>query len=160
VLQRGAPDSEYELTELWQTLPEREHYSYIFEGNGQVLDHILASRALLAPRPDFGPVHMNTEFDEEQQSRPRPAARAFPRDGREVAPARFAAAIPPSVSGVPIGVSILLAQVAEYPGRGYGTGKNRFVQQAEEELAELKRLARHQFGKAFNCFKEQQRREE
>jgi uncharacterized protein len=46
VLQRGAPDSEYELTELWQTLPEREHYSYIFEGNGQVLDHILASRAL------------------------------------------------------------------------------------------------------------------
>jgi uncharacterized protein len=68
VLQRRAPDSEYELTELWQTLPEREHYSYIFEGNGQVLDHILASRALLAPRPDFAPVHMNTEFDEEQQS--------------------------------------------------------------------------------------------
>jgi predicted extracellular nuclease len=68
VLQRGAPGSEYELTELWQTLPEREHYSYIFEGNGQVLDHILASRALLAPRPDFAPVHLNTEFDEEQQS--------------------------------------------------------------------------------------------
>ena len=68
VLQRGAPGSEYELTELWQTLPEREHYSYIFEGNGQVLDHILASRALLAPRPDFAPVHMNAEFDEEQQS--------------------------------------------------------------------------------------------
>jgi uncharacterized protein len=68
VLQRGAPGSEYELTELWQMVPERNRYSYIFEGNGQVLDHILASRALLAPRPDFGPVHMNAEFDEEQQS--------------------------------------------------------------------------------------------
>ena len=68
VLQRGAPGSEYELTELWQMVPERNHYSYIFEGNGQVLDHILASRALLAPRPDFAPVHMNAEFDEEQQS--------------------------------------------------------------------------------------------
>jgi uncharacterized protein len=68
VLQRGVPGSEYELTELWQMVPERDHYSYIFEGNSQVLDHILASRALLSPRPDFGPIHMNAEFDEEQQS--------------------------------------------------------------------------------------------
>jgi predicted extracellular nuclease len=68
VLERGAPGSEYELTDLWQLLPTREHYSYIFQGNGQVLDHILASRALIAPRPDFGPIHMNSEFDEEQQS--------------------------------------------------------------------------------------------
>ena len=68
VLERGAPGTEYELTDLWQSLPMRERYSYIFQGNGQVLDHILASRALLAPRPDFGPIHMNAEFDEEQQS--------------------------------------------------------------------------------------------
>jgi predicted extracellular nuclease len=68
VLERGTPGSENELTDLWRALPERNHYSYIFEGNGQVLDHILASRALLAPRPDFAPVHMNAEFDEEQQS--------------------------------------------------------------------------------------------
>jgi predicted extracellular nuclease len=68
VLERGAPGSEPELTDLWQLLPTSEHYSYIFQGSGQVLDHILASRALLAPRPDFGPIHMNAEFDEEQQS--------------------------------------------------------------------------------------------
>ena len=67
VLERGAPGTERELTDLWQSLPMRERYSYIFQGNGQVLDHILASRALLAPRPDFGPIHMNSEFDEEEQ---------------------------------------------------------------------------------------------
>ena len=75
VLQRGAPGSEYELTELWQMVPERNHYSYIFEGNGQVLDHILASRALLAPRPDFGPIHMNAEFEEQQSDHDPPLAR-------------------------------------------------------------------------------------
>jgi uncharacterized protein len=75
VLQRGAPGSENELTELWQMVPERNHYSYIFEGNGQVLDHILASRALLAPRPDFGPVHMNAEFEDQKSDHDPPLAR-------------------------------------------------------------------------------------
>jgi hypothetical protein len=32
-----------------------------------VLDHILASGSLLAPRPEFAPVHMNSEFDDEEQ---------------------------------------------------------------------------------------------
>ena len=68
VLERGAPGTAGELVDLWRLLPQREHYSYIFQGNGQVLDHILASPALLAPRPDFGPVHMNSEFNDEQQS--------------------------------------------------------------------------------------------
>jgi hypothetical protein len=68
VLERGAPGTEEELVDLWRLLPQEERYSYIFQGNGQVLDHILASRSLLAPRPDFGPVHMNSEFDDEQQS--------------------------------------------------------------------------------------------
>jgi predicted extracellular nuclease len=56
------------LTDLWDLLPQTEHYSYIFQGNGQVLDHILASETPLAPRPDFAAVHMNSEFTEEQQS--------------------------------------------------------------------------------------------
>jgi endonuclease/exonuclease/phosphatase family metal-dependent hydrolase len=68
VLERGEPGSGSELADLWDLLPEREHYSYIFQGNGQVLDHILVSETLLAPKPDFAPVHMNSEFTEEQQS--------------------------------------------------------------------------------------------
>jgi predicted extracellular nuclease len=67
VLERGESGSEPELTDLWDLLPQREHYSYIFQGNGQVLDHILTSRTLLAPKPEFAPVHMNSEFDDEEQ---------------------------------------------------------------------------------------------
>ena len=68
VLERGTPGTADELVDLWRLLPQSEHYSYIFQGNGQVLDHILASPALLAPRPEFAPVHMNSEFFDEQQS--------------------------------------------------------------------------------------------
>ena len=32
-----------------------------------MLDHILTSRSLLAPKPEFAPVHMNSEFDDEEQ---------------------------------------------------------------------------------------------
>ena len=67
VLERGEPGSERELTDLWDLLPEREHYSYIFQGNGQVLDHILVSAPLLELRPYFAPVHINSEFDDEEQ---------------------------------------------------------------------------------------------
>jgi uncharacterized protein len=66
VLERGEPGSGRELTDLWDLLPEREHYSYIFQGNGQVLDHILVSDPLLE-LPDFAPVHINSEFDDEEQ---------------------------------------------------------------------------------------------
>jgi predicted extracellular nuclease len=69
VLERGEPGSRYELVNLWRTLPTREHYSYIFQGNGQVLDHILATPSLLPSWPTFDAVHMNAEFsDEHQQS--------------------------------------------------------------------------------------------
>ena len=67
VLERGEPGSARELTDLWDLLPEQEHYSYIFQGNGQVLDHILVSAPLLELGPEFAPVHMNSEFDDEEQ---------------------------------------------------------------------------------------------
>jgi uncharacterized protein len=68
VLESGAPGSDRELSNLWDLVPADDHYSYIFEGNGQVLDQILASKSLMAPNPDMEPVHMNTEFSAEQQS--------------------------------------------------------------------------------------------
>lgn len=51
------------LTNLTNSLPEDERYSFIFQGNSQSLDHILVSDAL---RPDaqFDAVHVNTEFAE------------------------------------------------------------------------------------------------
>jgi uncharacterized protein len=57
------------LVDLPRTLPVRERYSYVFEGNSQVLDQILVSRALaIAPHGVRGPafdydiVHTNSEF--------------------------------------------------------------------------------------------------
>ena len=51
------------LTTLMDTLPKPERYSYVFEGNSQVLDQILVSENLL---DNFGieydPVHVNAEF--------------------------------------------------------------------------------------------------
>ncbi len=49
------------LTNLTETLPETERYSYIFEGNSQSLDHILVS-GNLAPDSLFDAVHINAEF--------------------------------------------------------------------------------------------------
>jgi hypothetical protein len=52
-----------EMTTLMETLPLAERYSYVFEGNSQVLDQILVSDNLLENFPiDYDPVHVNAEF--------------------------------------------------------------------------------------------------
>ncbi|HSE82883.1 MAG TPA: Ig-like domain-containing protein [Gaiellaceae bacterium] len=51
------------LTTLMDTLPKAERYSYVFEGNSQVLDQILVSGNLLGRfRIEYDPVHVNSEF--------------------------------------------------------------------------------------------------
>lgn len=51
------------LTALIETLPEAERYTYVFEGNSQVLDHIMVSDNLLAAaKAEFDVVHFNAEF--------------------------------------------------------------------------------------------------
>jgi predicted extracellular nuclease len=51
------------MTTLMDTLPLPERYSYVFEGNSQVLDQILVSNNLLGNFPiDYDPVHVNSEF--------------------------------------------------------------------------------------------------
>jgi predicted extracellular nuclease len=50
------------LTNLMETLPVPERYSYVFEGNSQTLDQILVSDALTRPRPEYDSVHVNAEF--------------------------------------------------------------------------------------------------
>ncbi|MGP3981498.1 endonuclease/exonuclease/phosphatase family protein [Streptomyces sp. KR80] len=48
------------LTDLVTRLPRGERYGYVFNGNSQVLDHILTSRAIR--RADYDIVHINAEF--------------------------------------------------------------------------------------------------
>jgi predicted extracellular nuclease/2',3'-cyclic-nucleotide 2'-phosphodiesterase (5'-nucleotidase family) len=50
------------LANLYDTLPANEQYSYIFDGNSQVLDHILVSPNLLRSDAQFDVVHINSEF--------------------------------------------------------------------------------------------------
>jgi hypothetical protein len=50
------------LHDLMDTLPLNQRYSYEFEGNAQVLDHIMFSGALFGRPFGFDPVHVNAEF--------------------------------------------------------------------------------------------------
>ncbi|MBE9048085.1 lamin tail domain-containing protein [Pleurocapsales cyanobacterium LEGE 10410] len=54
------------LTNLVDTLPENERYSFIFQGNSQVLDHILISDSLV-DGAEFDIVYVNSEFAETPQ---------------------------------------------------------------------------------------------
>jgi predicted extracellular nuclease len=61
------------LVDLPRTLPVQERYTYVFEGNSEVLDHILLSQALAYAVPacscvplfDYDPVHLNAEFNDQ-----------------------------------------------------------------------------------------------
>ena len=50
------------LTSLMHTLPKPERYSYVFEGNSQVLDQILFSDNMLRGLDEYDVVHVNAEF--------------------------------------------------------------------------------------------------
>jgi predicted extracellular nuclease len=52
------------LIDLPRTLPAKERYSYVFEGNSQILDQILMSRNL-QPASSYDVVHMNAEFPDQ-----------------------------------------------------------------------------------------------
>jgi uncharacterized protein len=52
------------LTNMIEELPQNERYTYVFQGNSQVLDHILVSNHLKA-NTEVDIVHLNAEFAEE-----------------------------------------------------------------------------------------------
>jgi predicted extracellular nuclease len=50
------------LRDLPATLPDAERYTYVYQGNSQVLDHILLSAALANATYGYDVVHVNSEF--------------------------------------------------------------------------------------------------
>ncbi|GAA1077822.1 endonuclease/exonuclease/phosphatase family protein [Kitasatospora arboriphila] len=50
------------LRDLVNELPASERYSYVYQGNSQVLDHILVSPGLKRQHVDYDVVHVNSEF--------------------------------------------------------------------------------------------------
>ena len=67
------------LTDLYDTLPLSERYSYVFEGNSQTLDHILVSGPLLN-RSTFDVVHVNAEFADQASDHDPSVARIAMND--------------------------------------------------------------------------------
>jgi predicted extracellular nuclease len=57
-----APSGPAVMATLFDRLAENERYSYVFEGNSQVLDQILVSNSLLDLHPTYDVVHVNAEF--------------------------------------------------------------------------------------------------
>jgi predicted extracellular nuclease len=63
------------LTSLFDTLPVEERYSYVFEGNSQVLDQILVSSKLLQRLEEYDSVHVNSEFHDQDSDHDPQVAR-------------------------------------------------------------------------------------
>jgi predicted extracellular nuclease len=53
------------LTDLITTLPANEQYTYDFEGNSEVLDHILVTSSLNQAPLQYDVVHVNSEFTDQ-----------------------------------------------------------------------------------------------
>lgn len=74
------------LTNLTETVPEDERYSFIFQGNSQSLDHILVSDNL-ADTAEFDIVHVNSEFADTAQKAsdhdPLVASLSFPEENMD-----------------------------------------------------------------------------
>jgi len=51
------------LRNLIETLPDNEQYTYVYDGNSQVLDHILASASMYEKFETLNIIHLNSEFD-------------------------------------------------------------------------------------------------
>ncbi|MEU0841990.1 endonuclease/exonuclease/phosphatase family protein [Streptomyces sp. NPDC005962] len=64
------------LTDLVTRLPRDERYGYVYNGNSQVLDHILTSRALRGP--DYDIVHINAEFADQSSDHDPQVVRVHP----------------------------------------------------------------------------------
>jgi uncharacterized protein len=67
------------LNNLMDTLPPNERYSYVFDGNSQVLDQILVSDELMTPGPEYDSVHVNAEFADQASDHDPQVARVVVR---------------------------------------------------------------------------------
>lgn len=66
------------LVDLVRTLPKTERYSYVFQGNSQVLDHILVRGRMRAV--DYDIVHINAEFADQASDHDPQVVRLRPRN--------------------------------------------------------------------------------
>ena len=70
------------VVDLIGTLPPLERYSYVFEGNAQVLDHIFISKNI--KRYDYDVVHINAEFADQASDHDPQIVKVRPSTGYAV----------------------------------------------------------------------------
>jgi predicted extracellular nuclease len=76
-----------QLKDLVAGLPENERYTYVFEGQSQVLDHLLVSQA---PRGvDYDVVHVNAEFAKQASDHDPQVVRFRPSTGNFIGDAYY-----------------------------------------------------------------------
>ena len=93
------------LTNLTDMLPENERYSYIFDGNGQTLDHILVSVNLAGAVAEHKPVHINAEFPV-QVSDHDPTLARFTLAPRQVTPTPTPGPGTPTATPMPTDITL------------------------------------------------------
>jgi hypothetical protein len=87
------------LNDLVETLAPEERYTYVFEGNSQVLDHVLVSNSLM-PGVEYDVVHTNSEFVVQASDHEPEVARLFLPPADRTPPTTAASATPaPNANG-------------------------------------------------------------
>ncbi|MEN4011877.1 MAG: lamin tail domain-containing protein [Bellilinea sp.] len=125
------------LNALIETLPQEERYTYIFDGNSQVLDHILIGDRLLSAPFVYDVVHVNAEFaDQASDHEPQVAFlcvdRTPPQVSLSVTPntlwppkhqyIQVSASVNASDNADPAPVIQLLSVTSNEPDNGLGDG--------------------------------------
>ncbi len=80
---RGNGDTR--LADLCDDIPQAQRYSFIFNGNSQLLDHVLVSPALQALAQDVRILHVNADFPDALRDDPGTPHRASDHDPIEAA---------------------------------------------------------------------------
>ncbi len=70
------------LRDLIDTLPRNQQYTYDYDGQSEVLDHILTSPSILWA--DYEPVHINAEFANQTSDHDPQIVRIIPDDPRQL----------------------------------------------------------------------------
>ena len=129
-------------TSLVTTLPANERYGYVFDGNSQILDHILASPALTGIAA-FDTVHVNSEFYA-QQSDHDPSVARFSFD--VTAPTVTAEVTGALCSASIYSTSTLVTLTSDDPGRRSPTRSERRAPPTSDPTSRTPPVLDHRHG--------------
>jgi len=105
------------LINLVETAPAGEQYSFLFDGNAQVLDHILTTQNLQSRTTRFQYARLDADFPETFRNDPNRPERISDHD----APVAYISLTAPTAASVDIGGRIKTANLSRLSGRIFVT---------------------------------------